>query len=166
MRFLDAFDVTTTALGVVLFERTLDSVAHGLAPGAFITATATDAAGSTSEFSACREVVRDLRTTLVSAAAPGATVLEVASSEGLVGRVIEIGEGATAERNYGVATGSLVLAKKLRFAHAAGEPVVPVDDTLFVSVDRAAIKRSARPAGRRFRRHAAGRGRAQHRVRR
>ena len=60
------------------------------------------------------------------------------------GKVIDIGTGTTKERNYAVAAGSLVLARPLRFDHAAGEPVVAVDDTLFVSVDRAAVKPSSR----------------------
>jgi antitoxin (DNA-binding transcriptional repressor) of toxin-antitoxin stability system len=38
----------------------------------------------------------------------------------------------------------LHLARPLRFAHAAGEPVVALDDTLFVSVDKAVITRSPR----------------------
>jgi hypothetical protein len=51
--FLGSAQVTTDASCHASFEVTLPI---GVAPGSFITATATDAAGNTSEFSACRPV--------------------------------------------------------------------------------------------------------------
>jgi CSLREA domain-containing protein len=112
--------------------------------GTWLTATATDGDGSTSEFSHCARSDTPGETALTSPAPAGTTRLQIASSDGLVGKVVEIGTGATAERNYGLAPGSLILVRPTRFAHAAGEPVRAVDDTLFVSVDRATITRSSR----------------------
>jgi hypothetical protein len=112
--------------------------------GRFLTATATAPNGSTSEFSVCLDVEASLSEhALTAPAAAGATRLEVAS-EGLVGKVVAIGDGDSRETNYGTASGSLVLARPTRFAHAAGEPVVALDDTLFVSLDSAVITRSSK----------------------
>jgi hypothetical protein len=112
-------------------------------PGAlYVTAIATGPDG-TSEFSQCTQIVEDLGPRLITSAPSGATRLDV-DPTGLVGRVVTVGDGPTADHNFGLASGSLVLAKKLRFAHAAGEPVVATDDTLFVSVDKAVITRSSR----------------------
>lgn len=52
--YLGTASVTTDATGNVAFEQTLNVSA----PGKFITATATDAAGNTSEFCACREIIQ------------------------------------------------------------------------------------------------------------
>lgn len=60
--YLGTTSVTTDASGNVTFEQTLNVVA----PGNFITATATDAAGNTSEFCACREVTQPLGPPLVA----------------------------------------------------------------------------------------------------
>lgn len=54
--------VTTDATGNVTFEQTLNIAA----PGNFITATATDAAGNTSEFCPCREVTQPAGPPLVA----------------------------------------------------------------------------------------------------
>lgn len=126
------FDITTP-----FFEFEVPDVTS-----AYFSATATDERGNTSEFSACTPVSTGAELTAPSPS--GSTRLEVSSSEGLVGKVVAIGEGATAETNYGEASGSLLLARPTRFAHAAGETVVPRDDTLFVSLDRALITRAAR----------------------
>jgi PKD repeat protein len=109
----------------------------------YVTAVATGPDG-TSEFSQCQQIPDGSAPTLSAAAPAGSTVIEVTSSDGLVGRVVTVGVGQTADHNYGLASGSLVLAKKLRFAHAAGEPVIALDDTLFVSVERARITRKSR----------------------
>ena len=60
--YLATASVTTDATGNVTFEQTLNIAA----PGNFITATATDAAGNTSEFSVCREVTQPLGPPLVA----------------------------------------------------------------------------------------------------
>ncbi len=108
--------------------------------GRVLTATATAPDGSTSEFSACLGI-SSLGTALTENAAAGSTELSVGSTDGLIGKVLDIGSGATKERNYGDKSGSLILARPTRFAHAAGEPIVALDDTLFVSVDGAVITR-------------------------
>jgi hypothetical protein len=132
--------VSTTDFGEGFF--TLD-IPPAILEGRLLTATATSPNASTSEFSECLDALAE-EVALTAPAAAGATRLEVSSAEGLVGKVGEIGAGATVKRNYGVATGLLVLARSLRFAHAAGEPVVALDDTLFVSVDKAVITRAAK----------------------
>lgn len=109
-----------------------------------LTATATSPAGSTSAFSDCLEAL--VGGGLAAPAAAGATVVDVAGAEQLAGRVVRLNEGGpNEETNLGVLAASLRLAKPLRFAHAAGEPVVAADDTLFVSVERAVAIRGARP---------------------
>ncbi len=115
--------------------------ASPVAPGTQLTATTTPVGRSTSPFSRCAAVAASAR--LTAPAVAGATRLEVASA-GLVGRVVDIGTGSSVERNYGVASGSLVLARSTRFAHASGDPVVAVGDTLFVSVDKGVVTRSSR----------------------
>jgi PKD repeat protein len=112
-----------------------------LAAGALVTATST-AGGSTSEFSRC--VGLSAVGSLTAPAAAGATRLELDSTTGLIGKVVQIGAGTTAEKNYGAAVGSLILARPTRFAHAKGEAVVALPDTLFVSVDKAVVTRSAK----------------------
>ena len=116
-------------------------IASPLAAAAIVTATSTAAAGSTSEFSACAGIAA--AGSLTARAAAGATRVELDSSAGLVGKVVTIGTGATAEKNYGIATGSLVLARPTRFVHAVGESVTAEGDTLFVSVDKAVLTRSS-----------------------
>lgn len=109
----------------------------------FLTATATGPRG-TSEFSVCVDT-RSTRRALGSAASRGSTRIDVPAA-GLVDKVVGIGIGRSLEKNLGKAAGSLILAKPLRFDHEAGEPVVALDDTLFVSVDRATITRGGGPA--------------------
>jgi len=138
-RFLGSFDLTTGPLGDAFIDRTVMSP---VTLGERITATATDPNGNTSEFSACRIVSEDIAR-LASAAPAGSTRLDVPGAP-LVGKVVAIGTGQTLETNYGVATGSLILARPTRFAHPAGDPVVARDDTLFVSLDKAAITRSSK----------------------
>jgi hypothetical protein len=84
-------------------------------------------------------------TQLTLGAPSGSTVLEVLETGGFLGRVVRIGVGATAEKNFVKGLGSLLLARPLRFNHAAGEPVVALEDTLFVSVDRATIDFRQKP---------------------
>jgi CSLREA domain-containing protein len=133
---LPAAVATTSALGAF-------SVAITPVSGyRYLTATVTGPEG-TSEFSACFDLA-GVGATLRAAAPAGTTRLDVGSSAGLVGRVVAIGSGATAESNFGDRVGSLILARPTRFAHAAGEHVVAVDDTLFVSVDKAVITRSSK----------------------
>jgi hypothetical protein len=127
------------------------------ADAVFVTAIATGPDGS-SEFSECTQLVEDSGRDLGASAPAGSTQLQV-DPTGLVGKVVTIGSGATLEQNYGTAavgsrvhagatgaaaSGALVLARPTRFAHAAGEPVVALDDTLFVSVDKAVVTRSSR----------------------
>jgi hypothetical protein len=80
-----------------------------------------------------------LRTQLSLPAAAGTALLEVLDAGGFLGRVVQVGEGAAAETNRVKDLGSLVLEKPLRFDHAAGEPVVALADTLFVSVERGSV---------------------------
>jgi hypothetical protein len=103
-----------------------------------LTATATGP-GGTSPFSACLETGAAGVTALTAPAAAGDGELEVASEDGFVGRVVRIDDGgANEETNFVTGLGaSLVLAKPLRFAHAAGAPVVATGDTIFVSVEHA-----------------------------
>ncbi|MFN0153926.1 MAG: PKD domain-containing protein [Gaiella sp.] len=139
-RFVGTFVVTTDVLGTAIFRQPIPG---GFRAGEYITATATNSDGSTSELSPCRLATEDILR-LISPAPAGSSRLDVSTSAGLVGKVVTIGSGATSETNYGVATGSLILARPIRFAHAAGETVVAVDDTLFVSVDTAVITRFSR----------------------
>jgi hypothetical protein len=138
-RFLGRFDVTTGVLGDAFIDHT---VTASVSAGEAVAATATDPNGSTSEFSECR-IVNESLIGLTAPAPAGSTRLAV-DATGLVGRVVAIGGGATREVNFGLASGSLILARPTRFAHAAGEPVVATDDTLFVSVDKAVVIRSAK----------------------
>jgi Tol biopolymer transport system component len=86
------------------------------------------------------------KTALTLPATRGSSVLEVPETEGFVGKVVQIGEGETAEKSRVKELGSLVLDKPLRFYHAAGEPVVVLADTLFVSVDHGRVDFRTRPA--------------------
>ncbi len=153
-RFLEAFNVTTNLVGHASFDRTLP---FAVAPGEVITATATGR-GGTSEFSQCVQITEPSGASLSAPAPAGTTQLPVTSASGLAGKVIAIGAGPTLETNFATASGplpltraataaaasSLILARPTRFAHAAGETVVPVADTLFVSVDKAVITRSSK----------------------
>jgi PKD repeat protein len=131
----------------------------GILSDRVLTATATAPDGSTSEFSSCLDATSVGQGAVFTAQAPaGSTQLAVDSSATLVGKVVALGSGPTFELNYGsgtaplmrasassvAAAGSLILARPTRFAHAAGEPIVALDDTLFVSVDKAVITRSAK----------------------
>jgi PKD repeat protein len=73
-------------------------------------------------------------TKLTSPSAAGATTLEVASNDGFLGKVVEVGSGPTGETNFVDEIGSLILALPTRLAHAAGETVVVSDDTLYVGI--------------------------------
>jgi PKD repeat protein len=136
--FLAAANVTIGANGVGLASI---AVPASLAEGALVTATSTGD-GSTSEFSTCTGIAA--AGSLTAAASAGATRLELDSTTGLVGKVVAIGAGPTLEKNYGDRTGSLILARPTRFAHATGEVVVALPDTLFVSVDKAVVTRSSK----------------------
>jgi hypothetical protein len=140
-RFLVSTEVETGLLdGFTDF--TVQVVGEQVAAGEVITATATDGDGNTSEFARCLAVTSGTRpaTELTQATAAGAASLDVASTAGFVGKVVLIGEEATAETNLVTGLGSLVLARPLRFAHAAGEPVVALDHELLVSLDRGLIR--------------------------
>jgi hypothetical protein len=134
---------TTTSLFSNGEFRVVTNVPDGLP---VITAAVTGPDGSTSELSACAVVEGSQLTQAVPA---GATILQVASADGFLGKVVQIGEGATAETNLVTALGSLVLSRPLRFDHAEGEPVVALEGSLFVSVDRAEVRTGARPHGHR-----------------
>jgi PKD repeat protein len=130
----------------------------GVLQDRFLTATATAPDGSTSEFSSCLDATSVSEGAVLSAQVPaGATQLAVPASSGLVGKAVALGSGPTLETNFvtgstaalmlserAAAAVSLILARPTRFAHAAGEPIVALDDTLFVSVDKAVITRSSK----------------------
>jgi PKD repeat protein len=131
----------------------------GILSDRVLTATATAPDGSTSEFSSCLDATAISQGAVLTAQAPaGSTQLAVDSPSGLVGKVVALGSGPTFELNFGsgmaplmqssassgAAAGSLILARPTRFAHPAGQPVVALDDTLFVSIDKAVITRSSK----------------------
>ncbi|HEY1315856.1 MAG TPA: PKD domain-containing protein [Gaiella sp.] len=131
---------TTTSLLTGAFSRSIAPVAGYR----YLTATATSSEG-TSEFSQCFDLQAAAGSTSLTTGVPaGATVLQVGSTDGFLGKVVRVGSGATAEVDYVAAIASLHLARPLRFAHAAGESVAVLDDTLFVSVDKAVITRSSK----------------------
>jgi PKD repeat protein len=141
--FLGATTVRTDGVELAGISTQLQ-LAGPVSPGAFVTATATDPQGNTSEFSSCVKVEAAPDTALTAPAPAGITRLEVASNEGFLGRVVQIGSGATLEKSFVQAVGSLVLALPTRFAHAQGEQVRRLDDTLFVAVEKALITRATR----------------------
>lgn len=140
-------EVTTDLMGDASFTALIPR----LEPGAGVAAIATSHdlfgyAASTSEFSRC--AFPPATTTLTRAAAAGSTELQVASNDGFLGKVVEIGGGQTAERGFVQALGSLILLRPTRFGHAADEEVVASDDTLYVSVTEASVRLDRKKPGK------------------
>ncbi len=140
-------EVTTDLMGDASFTALIPR----LEPGAGVAAIATshDLLGepaSTSELSRC--AFPPATTTLTLAAAAGSTELPVASNDGFLGKVVEIGGGQTAERGFVQALGSLILLRPTRFGHAAGEEVVASGDTLYVSVTEASVRFDGKKRGK------------------
>lgn len=143
--YLGTKPVTTDGTGHAAFTLTLPAAVGATQ---VVTATATGAGygleGSTSELSRC--AARGTQTTLRTAAAAGDTSLDVADSDGFLGSVVAINPGGdTEEQALVTGLGSLVLARPLRFAHAAGEEVVALPHTLYLSADRAHLHLDDRP---------------------
>lgn len=122
--FLGYANVTTDFDGRTVVDFNLTQA--GVSPGQFVTATAIDDDGNTSEFSRCVEA----RTGdgLSTAASPGSTRLQVYNTQAFIpGDLILINPGGENEEgNLVTGFGSLLLFSPLQYAHAAGEPVVIV----------------------------------------
>jgi parallel beta-helix repeat protein len=123
-RYLGFADVSSDLAGRAVIDSTFPQAA--ITEGQFITTTATDPNGNTSEFSRCRPI--ESGTSLTAAARAGETELDVASNSGFqAGDVVVLCPGCTNEESGSVAgTGSLLLKEALRFDHAAAEPLIKV----------------------------------------
>jgi len=131
-RFLGFADLTTDVAGRVVIDIT--NAQSGVGAGQFVTATATDEAGNTSEFSRCVET--QFGTDLTIDAGSSSTELTVSDTRGfLVGDLIRINPGgANQEDNRIVGFGSILLATPLQFDHMTGEPVILLSKHLYLSI--------------------------------
>lgn len=129
-RYLGYMDVTTDVSGRIGFEYV--RTGSGVARNQFLTATAIDQNGNTSEFSRC--ALTQFGSIVSASASPGATVLQIADTRGFVaGSRIQINPGgANQENNRVVGLGSLLLAAPLQYSHQAGEPVVTFLNFLYL----------------------------------
>ena len=127
-RYLGATEVATDGTGRAVIDVTLTEIL--VADGESVTATATDAAGHTSELSRCVEA--SYGTGVAERALPGATTITVTNASGLaIGDRVAICPGCpTEEVNVIAGFGSLHLAAPLAFAHETGEAIVKVPTTL------------------------------------
>ncbi len=139
-RFLGALEVKTDLAGYALINTTFSQA--DVARGEFITATAIDQDGNTSEFSRCEEVLSG--TTLSASATKGATTLKTDGTQGFAqGDYILINPGGdNQEDNRVLGFGSLRLATPLKFDHTTGELVVIITKRLYLPL---ALKQPAPP---------------------
>lgn len=128
--FLGFTDLTTDIAGRAVIDVVYtQTVARA---GQFLTATAIDGNGNTSEFSRCVEIL--FGTDLSASASAGSTTLQVTSNQGFYpGDAIRINPGgANQEDNTVTGFGSLLLASPLQYDHQAGEPVVNLYSHVFL----------------------------------
>lgn len=129
-RFLGSSEVSTDFAGHATINTTFTQAA--VPAGQFITATAIDKDGNTSEFSRCVEVLSG--TILNADTAKGAATLETASTQGFAaGDFIRVNPGGENEEdNRIMGLGSIHLTTPLQFDHLTGEWVVNITRRLYL----------------------------------
>lgn len=128
--YLGYANVTTGLTGRVVLDLTVPMGTSSA--GQFLTVTATDVNGNTSEFSRCAEIFNG--TSMTANASPGATEIQVGSTGGFeVGGYIRINPGGeNQEDNQVTGFGSLLLAAPLKYEHSSGEKVVVLSNHLYL----------------------------------
>lgn len=128
--YLGYANITTGLTGRVVLDLTLPMGTSSA--GQFLTVTATDVNGNTSEFSRCAEIFNG--TSMTANASPGTTEIQVGSTSGFeVGGYIRINPGGENQEDNQVAGfGSFLLAAPLKYEHSSGEKVVVLSNHLYL----------------------------------
>jgi parallel beta-helix repeat protein len=122
--YLGYTDVHTDLAGRAVIDSTFTQAT--VPEGQFVTTTATDLDGNTSEFSRCRPV--QAGADLTASARAGDNELAVSGGSGFQpGDIVVVCPGCANEESGTVAgLGSLILNEPLRFDHGAGEPLISI----------------------------------------